>query len=59
MNNKLGPEYIQSTLYYDEHAIFTSAYQYMLEALRAVDPIPESDKAPEFTDEEIARYYDE
>lgn len=61
MNNleeKLGPGYIQ--LCDDNPITFISAYQYMLDALRAFDPIPESDKAqevPEITDEEIARYY--
>lgn len=58
---KLEQYYNQNSLYYYEPITFTHAYQYMLDALRAFDPIPESGKAqevPEITDEEIARYYE-
>lgn len=57
----LGPDYTQSLLHYDKPLTFADVYQYILDVLKAIDPIPESDNAqevPEITDEEIDRYYE-
>lgn len=61
----LEPDYTQSLLHDDDDddkpLTFADVYQYILDVLKAIDPIPESDNAqevPEITDEEIDRYYE-
>ena len=54
---KLGPEYIQSTLYYDEPITFTNAYKYILDAIKVFNQ-QEADKKQDIPDNIINNYFE-